>query len=40
MILLSTLANQISAALRAATLLERLEHAQALGHRVQQARTG
>jgi GAF domain-containing protein len=33
-ILLSTLANQVSAALRAASLLECLEHAKALGRPV------
>jgi GAF domain-containing protein len=34
-ILLSTLANQVSAALRAASLMERLEHAESLVRRVE-----
>jgi GAF domain-containing protein len=39
-ILLSTLANQVSAALRAAALLQRLKHAEAVARRVQQPRAG
>ena len=39
-ILLSTVANQVSAALRAARLVERLERAQALARRGEQPGTG